>query len=190
MSVLNPVENKISIHIENIVVTATLDHKLNLQKIIKKIPGIQYNKKKFPGAILRMQSPRTIILFFSTGKIVCTGATSTDVAKSALEKFTRMLESIIGQITLLEMKIENIVSSANFGKRIHLEQAARTLPRSMYEPEQFPAIIHRLHYPKTVILVFASGKLVCTGGKTVKEIHNSIHVFHSLLIEKNLLVED
>ena len=191
MSILNQVEQPVvSIYIENVVATATLDQPLNLPKIIKKIPDIQYDRKKFPGCILRMQSPKVVILFFTTGKLVCTGATSTEMAKDALEKFTSMLEKIIGSTTLSEIKMQNIVSSANLGKKVHLEQAARTLPRSMYEPEQFPGIIHRLHYPKTVILIFASGKLVCTGGKTIEDIHNSIHIFHSLLKEKNLLMEE
>ena len=59
--------------------------------------------------------------------------------------------------------VQNIVSSINLGGKVHLEKAARTLPRSMYEPEQFPGLIHRMLDPKTVILIFASGKLVCTG---------------------------
>ena len=35
-----------------------------------------------------------------------------------------------------------------------------------FEPEQFPAIIYRVHVPKVVILVFSSGKLVVTGGRS------------------------
>ena len=189
MSVTHQVEQSVSIHIENVVATATLDKTLNLTKIIKKLPNIQYNRKKFPGGIMRIQSPKVVILFFSTGKLVCTGGTSVEMTKIAFEKFAKILEKIVGTVMLSDIKIQNIVSSANFGKMVHLEQAARMLPRSLYEPEQFPGIIHRLHYPKTVILVFASGKLVCTGGKTIDDIHNSIHVFHSLLKEKNLLLE-
>lgn len=124
MSVLNQIEQPVSIHIENVVATATLDHALNLQKIIKKIPNVQYNRKKFPGAIIRMQSPKVVLLFFTTGKLVCTGGTSADMTKKALEKFTKMLEGIVGKVTLSEVKIQNIVSSANLGRMVHLEQAA------------------------------------------------------------------
>ena len=49
--------------------------------------------------------------------------------------------------------VQNIVASGNLGGKIHLEQAARVLPRSMYEPEQFPGLIHRMLDPKTVILL-------------------------------------
>lgn len=190
MSLINQVEQGISLYIENVVATATLDCTLNLEKIIKKIPNIQYNPKKFPGGVFRLQSPKTVILFFRTGKIVCTGGTSVDMTKTSLEKFRNIMEKHVKKsITLSNFKIQNIVSSANFGKAVHLEQAARTLPRSLYEPEQFPGIIHRLHYPKTVILIFASGKLVCTGGKNMRDIHDSVHSFYSTLKEKNLLAE-
>ena len=49
---------------------------------------------------------------------------------------------------------------------IDLEKAAYTLGHAMYEPEQFPGLIYRMEEPKVVILLFASGKLVCTGAKT------------------------
>ena len=85
------------------------------------------------------------------------------------------------------MTIQNIVSSVNLGGRVDLENAARKLPRSMYEPEQFPGLIHRMLEPKTVILIFASGKLVCTGGKTADDVYSSVNQLHSDLEEKNLM---
>ncbi len=83
-----------------------------------------------------------------------------------------------------------MVASINLGGKINLEQAARTLPRSMYEPEQFPGVIHRMLDPKTVILIFASGKLVCTGGKTEEDVYRSVHLLHSMLEEKELMIYD
>ena len=73
---------------------------------------------------------------------------------------------------------------------IHLESAARTLPRSMYEPEQFPGLIHRMLDPKTVILLFASGKLVCTGAKKEADVYRSVNNLHALLEEKKLMIYD
>ena len=75
-------------------------------------------------------------------------------------------------------------------EKLALEQAARKLPRSMYEPEQFPGVIHRMVDPKTVILLFASGKLVCTGGKTEKDVYRAVNYLHSMLEEKNLMIYD
>ena len=86
--------------------------------------------------------------------------------------------------------IQNIVASINLGGKIHLEQAARKLPRSMYEPEQFPGLIHRMLDPKTVILLFASGKLVCTGAKKEEDVYRSVNNLHVILEEKELMVYD
>jgi len=74
------------------------------------------------------------------------------------------------------------------GGKIHLEDAARRLPRSMYEPEQFPGLILRMVDPKTVLLLFASGKLVCTGAKMVSDVYKSVHNIHALLEEKDLML--
>src|ERR687892_350951 len=56
------------------------------------------------------------------------------------------------------------------------------------EPEQFPGLIHRMLDPKTVILLFASGKLVCTGAKKESEVYRAVHNLHTLLEEKNLMI--
>ena len=189
MSLIDQLEKNTPIYIENVVATAKLNQKLNLKKLISQMPKVQYKPEKFPGVVMRLTSPKAVILFFSTGNIVCTGATSVQMTKNAFKSFIEILEQYIGKITFSDVKIQNIVSSANLGQKIHLEQAARTLPRSLYEPEQFPGIIHRVHYPKTVILLFASGKLVCTGGKNIEDIKNSIYALKATLQEKELFLE-
>jgi len=58
----------------------------------------------------------------------------------------------------------------------------------MYEPEQFPGLIHRMLDPKTVILIFTSGKLVCVGARKESEVYRSVNNIHALLEEKNLML--
>jgi transcription initiation factor TFIID TATA-box-binding protein len=41
--------------------------------------------------------------------------------------------------------------------------------------------------PKVVILLFASGKLVCTGAKKEAEVHRSIGILQKTLEEKGLI---
>jgi transcription initiation factor TFIID TATA-box-binding protein len=84
--------------------------------------------------------------------------------------------------------VQNIVASASLGGRIHLEEAARQLSKSMYEPEQFPGLIHRMADPKTVILLFASGKLVCTGGRTEMDVYEAVNNLHATLETKGLML--
>ena len=182
-------QSEISINIENVVATAKLNQVLNLKKIIKKMSKIQYRPEKFPGAVMRLESPRAIILFFRTGSVVCTGTNSEKMALVAMQRFVSQLKDLTEQnVVISRVKIENMVATADLGNRIHLELAARILPRSLYEPEQFPGIIHRLHYPaNVVILLFASGKIVCTGAKTLKDIYTSINSVYLELDEKGLM---
>ena len=57
----------------------------------------------------------------------------------------------------------------------------------MYEPEQFPGLIYRMDDPKVVILLFASGKLVCTGAKKETEVHRAVNKLQDTLEEKALI---
>ena len=179
------------IAIVNVVASATIDQRLDLVDITEKFPDVEYHPEQFPGAVFRLKNPKTATLLFSSGKMVCTGAKSQELAEIAVSKVVEMLRK--GKIKIKNnatVTIQNIVSSINLGGRVNLEQAARTLPRSMYEPEQFPGLIHRMLDPKTVILIFASGKLVCVGAKLEKDIHRSVHQIHSMLEEKNLMAYD
>jgi len=179
------------ISIENVVASATINQKLDLKDITKKFPDVEWNPKLFPGAVFRLKNPKTATLLFSTGKMVCTGSKSEEFARKAVKTVVQKLRK--GGIKIKKdaiVTIQNIVASINLGGKISLEQAARTLPRSMYEPEQFPGLIHRMLDPKTVILIFSTGKLVCTGGKTEKDVFRSVNNIHNMLEEKNLMIYD
>ena len=177
------------ISIENVVASATIDQRLDLKDIVKKFPDNEYHPDQFPALVFRLKTPKTTTLLFSTGKMVCTGAKSEDMSRKAVKTVVQKLRK--GRIRIkkdAKVTIQNIVASINLGGQIRLEQAARTLPRSMYEPEQFPGVIHRMIDPKTMVLLFASGKLVCTGGKTEKDVYRSVNNLHNMLEEKGLMI--
>ena len=184
-------QTKPIIEIVNVVASATIDQKLDLHKIQKKFPNTEYNPEQFPGLVFRLKNPKTATLLFRTGKMVCTGSKSEELAVKAVNIVVKKLRK--GGIRIKKdavVIVQNIVSSINLGGQIHLEQAARTLPRSMYEPEQFPGLIYRMINPKTVILIFSSGKLVCVGAKTETDVYRSVNQLHALLEEKGLMIYD
>ena len=63
------------------------------------------------------------------------------------------------------IKIENVVASTSLGVELDLQSIALALDNAEYEPEQFPGLVYRMTDPKVVVLLFGSGKLVCTGAK-------------------------
>jgi len=177
-----------SIRVQNVVSSATLNQKFDLNAIVKGNCLVEYRPEKFPGLVFRLKKPKTAILIFSTGKMVCTGATSEKEAKKAVKKVVNELKKsgiiIPGKP---EIKIVNMVASANLSGRIELEDCAYFLDRNMYEPEQFPGLIYRMEEPKVVILIFASGKLVCTGATKEEDVYSAVAKLHKELEEKELI---
>jgi transcription initiation factor TFIID TATA-box-binding protein len=177
----------LEITIQNVVASATLNQTFNLNDIIKSFANTEYRPKRFPGLVFRLKKPKTATLIFSTGKMVCTGAKSEKIARSAIRKVVRELKA--GGIIILgrpEIIIQNIVASANLQDRVDLETAADLFDNVMYEPEQFPGLIYRMDDPKTVLLLFSSGKIVCTGGKSESMVHESVNKLYELLDEYDL----
>ncbi len=73
-----------------------------------------------------------------------------------------------------DIKIQNIVASSSLEKDIPLIKLAEALPNTEYNPEQFPGLVMRIKEPKTSALIFSSGKIVCTGAKSMKKVRESV----------------
>ena len=179
---------KASVSIENVVASATLNQKVDLNSVVKGYSGVEYNPARFPGLIFRLKRPKTTTLIFSSGKMVCTGAKSEKEARRAVMNVVKELKRsgiiIIGKP---DLKIQNIVASVVLGGMADLEKAAYTLKHAMYEPEQFPGLIYRMEDPKVVILLFASGKMVCTGAKKEEDVHIAVEKIHAILEETDFI---
>lgn len=179
---------KAQINIENVVASATLNQRVDLNAVVKGYPGVEYRPEQFPGLVFRLKRPKTATLIFNSGKMVCTGAKSEKEARRAVMKVIKELKKsgiiIIGKP---ELKIQNIVASAGLGGMIDLEKSAYSLGRTMYEPEQFPGLIYRMDAPKVVILLFASGKLVCTGAKREEDVYEAVNKLHERLEKEDLI---
>lgn len=157
-----------SLRIENIVASAKISESLDLPQIASSIKDAEYNKKRFPGVVIRMQNPKIAALVFGSGKVVLTGAKSVESLTKGLEILGGLLRDLNIEIASeLTYKIQNIVTSADLGSGINLNKIAVgfNLERIEYEPEQFPGLVYRLEVPKVVVLLFGSGKLIITGGK-------------------------
>jgi len=179
---------KATVNIENVVASATLKQRVDLNAVVKGYPGVEYRPEQFPGLVFRLKRPKTATLIFNSGKMVCTGAKSEKEARRAVMRVIKELKkSGIIIISKPELKIQNIVASASLGGMIDLEKAAYSLGRTMYEPEQFPGLIYRMDDPKVVILLFASGKLVCTGAKREEDVYLAVNKLHQRLETEKLI---
>ena len=183
-------KTKSIISIENVVATGNLNQTVDLNQIVTNFPHAEYNPDRFPGLVFRVKEPKTSTLIFRTGKMVCTGSRSEEMAALAIKTVVKKLRA--GGIKVkgeADVVVQNIVASVDLGGTIHLEEVARQLPRAMYEPEQFPGVILRVSDPRAVFLVFASGKLVCTGAKKEKEIFVEVNKLHTDREARDLMID-
>jgi transcription initiation factor TFIID TATA-box-binding protein len=76
--------------------------------------------------------------------------------------------------TKKDIHVVNIVVSTSLEHDIPLEKMAATLSNTEYNPEQFPGLVIRIREPKTSALIFSSGKVVCTGARSMEKVEESI----------------
>jgi transcription initiation factor TFIID TATA-box-binding protein len=94
------------------------------------------------------------------------------VAKSqAVKSQAAKSEVKSGEVSI---RVVNIVVSTSLEHDIPLEKMAAVLSNTEYNPEQFPGLVIRIKDPKTSALVFSSGKVVCTGAKSLDKVEESI----------------
>ena len=160
--------------VENVVATVTLGlepgEKIDLNQIARKFSECEYNPERFPGLVMRVVDPKATILIFSTGKMVVTGLRQAAEAGTVVEIVIKNLKQAKVNIsTEPEITIQNIVASGDLHVPVDLNEASIAMENAMYEPEVFPGLIYRMQEPKTVFLIFSTGRIVCTGAKT-KEI--------------------
>jgi transcription initiation factor TFIID TATA-box-binding protein len=176
------------IDIQNVVSCASLNQRVDLDAMVRSFPEVEYRRELFPGLVFRLKRPKTATLIFSTGRMVCTGAKTEGESSRAVMTVVKKLKE--GGLLILgkpDFKVVNIVASASLGGKVDLERAVTALGSAIYEPEQFPGLIYRMKKPKTVILVFASGSLVCTGATKESDVYDSVHNLHEIVEEKGLI---
>ena len=176
------------VEIQNVVAVGSLDQNIDILSIMKVFRNVEYRPKLFPGLVFRLKSPKTTTLIFNSGKMVCTGAKSEKMARSAVRKVVRELKKegiiILGKPRI---NIVNMVASADIHGKVDLETASYVLDNIMYEPEQFPGAVYRMTEPKVVILIFSSGRLVITGAKAEKQVQKAAEKIRVILVENKLL---
>merc|ERR1712216_206194 len=119
---------------------------------------------------------------FKSGKIVVTGAKTTSDIKEASKKFTRLIQKLGFSAKFKEYKVQNVVASCDVQFPIRLEGLADVHQKlCSYEPELFPGLVYRMQKPKIVLLIFVSGKVVLTGGKSPEDLYEGFKMIYPVL---------
>lgn len=134
-----------------------------------------------PGRVyLKGDEHAPMVMVFRSGCYTIAGATSwQDILNTLGWLFERLhevgLEVDQGSV-FNSMDIKYLVVTGDLGLQLDLETALITLgmEQSEYEPEQFPAIIHRPKMADCTVLLFSTGKITITG---VKDIEGAYRVY-------------
>ena len=178
------------IRIENVVASTSLGDELDLPSIAFTLKGAEYEPEHFPGLIYRLKQPKTALLLFRSGKAVCTGGKSMKQVEESIRTVSEMIRKG-GQRILMHPKVQvqNIVATSELESEVNLNSIAITLglDRVEYEPEQFPGLVCRLEEPRVVVLLFGSGKLVCTGARRPSDVALAVQKITKELQDAGLL---
>ncbi|MFX1257044.1 MAG: TATA-box-binding protein [Promethearchaeota archaeon] len=172
----NNFEAKLDYKIKNVVATVIMEitEKIDLNQIARKYSDVEYNPERFPGLVMKISDPKATFLIFSTGKMVVTGLRRADEASLGVEKAIKKIKKAGIKVSNPEITIQNIVASGDLHTKIDLNMAAIIMENIMYEPEVFPGLIYRMMEPKTVFLIFSTGKIVCTGTKDKESVREAV----------------
>ena len=87
------------------------------------------------------------------------------------QRFLSFISDLGLKFTTPSLEVKNVVSVGELENNLDLNalMIALGLENTEYEPEQFPGLIYRPDSTRCVLLVFASGKVVITGGRTAEE---------------------
>ena len=168
--------------IHNIVGTAQIESSctpLDLGLISKIMPNVKFDQKKFAALTIRLASPCCTVLLFTSGKMVLTGCnTFAECILASLQVVSYFRKRFAGiTIILKKVVIQNIVGNVDLKlppksyidlERIYEENGVMcTFQRNM-----FPGLIYRPDNCSVVLLLFNSGKIVVTGAKSARDIHD------------------
>ena len=166
---------KDTLTVQNIVATTSLGKPVPLTKLARTQSNTEYNPEQFPGLVLRIKKPKSAVLVFSSGNLVCTGTKSIAQVKEVIQQVIKQLRKIQVKITdKPKINVQNIVASGSIDLNLNLNLLALELENTEYEPEQFPGLVYKLADPTATFLLFSNGKLVCTGTKNREQLEESM----------------
>ena len=156
-----------SLKVQNIVATTSLGKPISLTKLARTQSNTEYNPETFPGLILRVKKPKSAVLVFTSGNLVCTGTKSIAQVKQVIDSVIRQLRKVNVRITEKpKINVQNIVASGSIDMQLNLNLLALELENTEYEPEQFPGLVYKLVEPNATFLLSAMENLYAQEQRT------------------------
>ncbi len=170
MQIVN--ELRTEVKIVNTVSTANLEQKVNISSF-NKYAHLHSDLSLYRCGYVKDDKMVGRVTIFGNGKMISVGTKSPEQSFKELKKAMKILNTygLIKSCKLVP-QVRNLVGNTDFEMKLNIEKLARTIPKSMYEPEIFAGLIHRIQ-GSVVALIFASGKVIIAGSKTIEEVNSA-----------------
>ncbi len=170
------------VKIENVVAVANLGVDIPLERISSAGGGSEYGPEQTSGVVYRTGEHGVAALVFSSGKIVCTGTKSVEKARETVGKVVDKIREIGVDVPAgPKIEIESIVASSKVDARLDLHEAASMLEDAEYNPDRLPVLVYRMTDPAVYMMIFDTGKIICSGARSVDEARRAMHKIGGVL---------
>ena len=160
----------------------------DLQLIHSVLPNSTFKKKKFAAITIRLFDPHCTVLLFASGKMVLTGCRDFLLCVLATHKVIAVLRQAIpcADFECSSIQMQNIVGHVD----MRLERASVDLEmfykeyniECTFQRSMFPGLVYRAQGSAVVMLIFASGRVVITGGKCLASINAAWEALRAKLL--------
>lgn len=180
--------DNLRIRLDNMVASVYFHREIDIKELQNKFDSAFYDKKSFPALIIRFFDIGTTVLLFSSGKAVVTGLKN-------LTQLERTVNRIIEKISngkdtpTPSVDIVNMVYTVEIGTPFNLDEIAFNLPNCEYDPEQFTGLVYRPRGMRAVLLVFASGNMVCSGARSEEDVREALRKFYTDVEKYNINIQ-
>ena len=180
--------NQVTFTISNITATADLKQKVNIEAIGQLPCGI-HDVAIYGGrcGYIKLPNMKGKVTIFPSGKMISVGAKSEMDAHNQIFQATHyLIQNKLIKRRKPICQTQNIVVTVSLGEKLPIDRMTQFLPKSVYDPSTFPAVICKIL--GVSYLIFQSGKIVISGlksesgiSKAVFEVREKInHALHSV----------
>ncbi|TRZ26792.1 hypothetical protein HGM15179_000262 [Zosterops borbonicus] len=133
--------------------------------------------------LMKLRKPRITATIWSSGKVICTGATSEEEAKFGARRLARSLQKLGFQVIFTDFKVVNVLAVCNMPFEIRLPEFTKNnRPHASYEPELHPAVCYRIKSLRATLQIFSTGSITVTG-PNVKAVASAVEQIYPFVFE-------
>jgi transcription initiation factor TFIID TATA-box-binding protein len=174
------------VEVVNIAALGTLGGEVDIEQIVEDadLPVANFDPE-YNAAFFRFEEDGELIILYTSGKYILRGGDEFEKMHEVNSQFLDFISDLGIQVNNPTLEVKNVVSVGNLERQIDLNTLtiALGLEQTEYEPEQFPGLVYRPSDSRCVLLIFASGKVVITGGRSEKEDNQAFKSLQQFLEE-------